>query len=423
MMPAWLRLFVRSSILCSVVAAATPGTAIGSEPAPVLFNTAFDSASLGRIEQLGETEFRLHYEGQQDARGRNRQATWFYFRMDQLAGREITLHFTSIRGEYNDRPAPSPTGAWFRPVVSEDNVHWTHLDAAQWDEAKDMLTVRVQPRTDTLWVAHVPPYPQERTAALVAEMRGSPHARVEVIGESVRGRPLHLVTVTNFDRPDAGKAVVWMQARQHAWEAGTSFLLEGALRFVASDDPSARALRDHTIFKLVPTLNPDSVAEGKVRYNVNGFDSNRQWNEVDLRDKRWLQRAPEIWYAKKALIAQHERQPIAIALNLHNTEMNEYLDTMVDAEREYNRLQRFYDLAVMRTSFDPSRPRLTITVPGAGPASTTTNSIWHDAKIPIMLLEQRIGPSRKLGRIATTDDRMKLGAELIALMAEVAAER
>lgn len=394
-----------------------------AEPAAraVLFSAAFESGSLGKIEKLGDTEFRLHLKGQQDSRGRNRQATWFFFRMDDVAGRELTLRLTAFRGEYNERPS-TPTGAWFRPVVSEDNQTWTHVSHADWDPDNDVLTFKVKPHGNTLWVAHVPPYTYTRAQALITEMDRLPHARVEVIGTSVQGRDLHLVTVTNFERADAGKKVVWMQARQHAWEAGTSFLLEGALRFVTSDDPAARKLRDEAIFKFVPMINVDSVVAGEVRFNINGFDPNRQWDEVDLRDKRWLQRNPEIWYVKKAILAQHAQQPIAIALNMHNTEMNEYLQTMVDAEPQQAMLHRFYERAVATSGFDPSQPKLVITLGSIG-AANTTNCIWPEAKVPMMLLEQRIGPSRKLGRIATTEDRMTLGRQLIALMAEVAAGR
>jgi hypothetical protein len=400
-------------------AASAPAAASTSLAKPVLFNTAFESGSLGKIEKLSETEFRLHVKGQQDARGRNRQATWFYFRMDDVGGRELTLRFTSFKGEYNDRPAPAPAGAWYRPVFSEDNVTWTHVSAAAWDVEKDELTLTLRPRGDTVWVAHVPPYSHTRALALIAEVGRSSHARAEIIGQSVLGRDLHLVTVSNFARPDAGKKVIWMQARQHAWEAGTSFLLEGALRFVTSDDPAALKLRDENIFLFVPMINPDSVVRGEVRFNINGFDPNRQWDEVDLRDKTWLQRNPEIWYVKRALLAQHARQPVAFALNMHNTEMNEYLDTMVDADPQQAMMHRFFDLLVANTSFDPSRPKLTLSVPGSGPGNTT-NSIWREARVPMMLLEQRIGPSRKLDRIATTAERVELGRQLIVRMAEVA---
>lgn len=408
-----LPLLLAALILSHIVPAAEPTTS------PVLFNTAFESASLGKIEKLSETEFRLHVKGQQDSRGRNRQATWFYFRMDEVAGRELTLHFTSFKGEYNDKPAPAPAGAWYRPVFSEDGEHWQHFPAAAWDVEKDELALTVKPHGNTVWLAHIQPYPYARARELIAEVTRLPCARAEVIGQSVLGRDLHLVTVTNFAKPDAGKKVIWMQARQHAWEAGTSFLLEGALRFVTSNDPAAQKLRDENVFLFVPLINPDSVVRGDVRFNANGFDPNRQWDEVDLRDKRWLERNPEIWYVKKALIAQQTRQPITLALNLHNTEMNEYMETMADKEPAMTMMQRFFDLAVAQTTFDPSRPKLTLYLSTSGPANST-NCIWREAGVPMMLMEQRIGGGKKMDHIATSQDRVELGRKLIALMAEVA---
>jgi hypothetical protein len=393
-----------------------PAPSGASAPKPVLFNTAFESGSIGLIEQLGENDYRLHVRGQQDARGRNRQATWFYFRMDDVANRALTIRLASFRGEYNERPAV-PSGPWFRPVFSTDGQTWQHTDAGEWDEEKAELTLRLRMPANTVWLAHIPPYPQARVLALLADVKRSPHARVETIGQSSLGRDLHLVTVTNFARPDAQKKVVWLQARQHAWETGTSFLVEGALRFVVSDEPAAQKLRDETIFKIVPMINPDSVVRGDVRFNANGFDPNRQWDEVDLRDKTWLERNPEIWYVKKALLAQHAQQPIDLALNLHNTEMNEYLDTMVDAEAQQAMMHRFFERLVAQTTFDPSRPKLTVSAGSTIPANST-NSIWREARIPMMLMEQRIGPSRKTGRYPTTEDRLAFGRQLIQHMAQ-----
>lgn len=411
-----------ASLLVLGLTAALLTAAPPTDPAtpPVRFNTAFESAALGKIEKLGEAEFRLHIKGQQDSRGRNRQATWYSFRMDDVAGRELTLRLTAFRGEYNDRPSKAPAGDWYRPVISDDGERWQHVESVAWNEAADELTFTVRPRGDRIWIAHVPPYTHTRLVKFLEEVGRSSHARIEVIGRSVLGRDLHLVAVTNFGRPDAAKKVIWMQARQHAWECGTSFLLEGALRFVLSEETAARKLRDENVFLFLPMINPDSVARGEVRFNVNGFDPNRQWDEVDLRDRRWLERNPEIWYVKKALLAQHARQPIAFALNLHNTEMNEYLETQVDAEPLQGMMHRFFELAATRTSFDPSRPKLTIGIPTKLPPGNTTNIAWHESRVPMMLLEQRVGPSRKLNRIATTDDRIQLGRELITLMAEVA---
>lgn len=384
-------------------------------PRPVLFNTAFESGSIGLIDKLGEDEYRLHVRGQQDARGRNRQATWFYFRMDDVAGRNLTLRLSDFRGEYNERPS-TPAGPWMRPVFSIDGEKWQHFEKADWDADKAELTLNISVGANTVWIAHIPPYPHSRLLHLLEDVKRSPHAAVEVMGETALGRPLHLVTVTNFAQPDAGKKIVWLQARQHAWECGTSFLVEGALSFVLSDDPVARKLRDATIFKFVPMINVDSVVRGDVRFNANGFDPNRQWDLVDFRDRRWLEWNPEIWYVKKAVLAQHARQPIDLALNLHNTEMNEYLETAANVEPHQSMMHRLFDRLVTSTTFDPSRPKLTLFA--SGPSSTTL-SIWSEARVPMMLMEQRIGPGRKLGRIVTTAERLEFGRRLIQAMAEV----
>src|SRR5215204_5910082 len=71
---------------------------------PVLFNTSFPGASLGKVEVVGEDRFRCHVEGQYDERGHNRQPSWYFFRMDGVKGREIVLTLTDFIGEYNDRP-------------------------------------------------------------------------------------------------------------------------------------------------------------------------------------------------------------------------------------------------------------------------------------------------------------------------------
>ncbi|HYD85237.1 MAG TPA: M14-type cytosolic carboxypeptidase, partial [Opitutus sp.] len=269
---------------------------------PILFNTAFEGASLGEIEAIDATTFRLHVRGQQDERGRNRQATWYFFRMDRVAGREITLTFTDWVGEYNDIPGTVPMSAKLRPWISEDQKHWRPIEQMVWDADRKEATVTVRAKSDRVWLAHLQPYSHSRLLGLLDELNQSAAARIEVIGKTVLGRDLHLITVTDFAQPNAGKKTVWLQARQHAWETGTSFVMEGALRFITSDDPRARELRRHTIFKFTPMLDPDGCANGGVRFNANGYDLNRHWERVDLRDPAALRAMPESWYLKKAIV-------------------------------------------------------------------------------------------------------------------------
>jgi hypothetical protein len=396
----------------------TAFAAPAAEP-PITFNKAFEGASLGTVEKLGDTAFRCHVEGQHDERGRNRQASWFFFRLDHVQGRDMTLTFTDFVGEYNDKPGACPMSATLRPVFSDDGDHWQHFTEMDWDDVKKEAALRFRPARDSIWIAHIPPYTHSRLLRLLDELDRSPHTRIEVIGKTVLGRDLHLVTVTDLAKPDAAKKTVWLQARQHAWEAGTSFVMEGALRFVTSDDPRAKMLRERVIFKFTPMMDPDGCATGKVRFNANGYDVNRHWDEVNLRDRELLRLMPEIWYVKRAILAQMDSGKLVdLMLNLHNTETGEYIDTMADDAGTQKVMRRFFDSLVAKTSFDPSREFTVSTSP-----SNTTNSLWPERRVPVMLMEQRIGPGRKLGRLPTVEDRLEFGRQLIATMAETVLAR
>jgi hypothetical protein len=65
------------------------------------------------------------------------------------------------------------------------------------------------------------------------------------------------------------KAVV-LTSRVHPGEPQASFMLEGALRFLLSEDDLAKELRKHFVFKIVPMLNPDGVVVGNYRCSLLG---------------------------------------------------------------------------------------------------------------------------------------------------------
>jgi hypothetical protein len=190
--------------------------------------------------------------------------------------------------------------------------------------------------------------------------------------------------------------------------------MEGALRFVMSAEPKASELRRRVIFKLVPMMDPDGCANGRVRFNANGFDVNRHWDLVDPRDPQFARRMPEIWSMKGAIIDWVDSgRGVDLMLNLHNTESTEYLQAQVDDPRVLSRLQSFSDRLVATTTFAPSRP-LSIS---SAPANTMT-ALWRERRIPVLLMEQRISSNEKLGRRPTVEDRLAFGRELIIAMAE-----
>ncbi|HEX4792872.1 MAG TPA: M14-type cytosolic carboxypeptidase [Humisphaera sp.] len=90
----------------------------------ITFNTNFEDASVGQIEKIDDATFRCHVAGQSDERGRNRQANWYYFRMDHVKGRSLVITLTDFVGEYNDTPGAVAMNANIRPVFSDDGHTW-----------------------------------------------------------------------------------------------------------------------------------------------------------------------------------------------------------------------------------------------------------------------------------------------------------
>jgi hypothetical protein len=263
------------------------------------------------------------------------------------------------------------------------------------------MRIRLDPKADAVYIAHVPPYTNRHLAALLRETGRHPHLRRETAGKSVQGRDLPLLTITDPAAPLASKKVVWLMFRQHSWEAGSSWVGEGAIRHLLSG--ASAPLRKEFVFKIFPMCDPDGVARGGVRFNVHGYDLNRNWDLVVP------EKMPEIAAQKKAVYAWLDaKNRVDLFFSLHNTETAEYLDGKDAAG--LNEVLR------ARTTFNPtrpSRPHGESTTPGKPGRMNVCQALSRERKIPCMLMEQMIAFNSRLGRQPTVEDRLRFGRELV----------
>ena len=392
------------------ISASTDETAPAPGESGLRFSTGFEGGSLGKVIRVTDTYTRCILLGEVDQLGRNRQISWYYFRIDNAPPSELTIDFTDLVGEYNFRPGAQAITPDTPPVYSYDNQHWTHVSKENWTAVDSSMRLRIRPRQQRLWIAHVAPYTNRNLARLLESIKGAHGFEQQVIGKSVQGRDIPLLTITDPGRGEQQKKVVWLMFRQHAWEGGSSWAGEGAIRFLVSTDAAAARIRRETIFKVLPMQDPDGVLRGGVRFNAYGYDLNRNWDSNDP------VKMPEITAARNAIVKwANQGKRIDFFLSLHNDEENEYLSPPLSPK--FTTLgQKVFDELTRATTFDPSRaydaspPKAAPPAPGRMQVNEGLYSRLH---IPAFLMEQRVAAGHKLGRCPTVNDRLQFGEGLV----------
>ncbi|OMJ84468.1 hypothetical protein SteCoe_14423 [Stentor coeruleus] len=110
-----------------------------------------------------------------------------------------------------------------------------------------------------------------------------------------------------------GKKYVLLTARVHPGETQGSFMINGFLKFIVSDDPRAVCLRDHFVFKIVPMLNPDAVIRGHYRTDTKGINLNRFYTNPSLVEH------PTVYAVKEFFLAFKDQIHCYIDLHGHAT--------------------------------------------------------------------------------------------------------
>ena len=80
------------------------------------------------------------------------------------------------------------------------------------------------------------------------------------------------------ERTNKQRFGVWVQARQHAWESGSSWVAQGFGEWLLSDDEEAAWLRQHAEVFVIPVMDVDNTATGNGGKNALPHDHNRDWS-------------------------------------------------------------------------------------------------------------------------------------------------
>ncbi|WP_037498329.1 M14 family metallopeptidase [Sphingomonas jaspsi] len=259
----------------------------------ITISSAFDA---GNIKVVGQDGDRIDLEIVKDHMSDFHQ--WFYFRLAGAGGREVTLRFT------NCGSAAYPDG-WpdYKACYSIDREDWTRVHDTSY--ADGVMTVKLVPETDCVWIAYFPPYSMERHHDLISTVAALPGVEYRSLGKSHDGRDIDCLTLGD------GDLTVWLYARQHPGESMAEWWMEGALeKLTDPDDPVARVLRRDCTFHVVPNMNPDGSFRGHLRTNAVGINLNREWHEPSA------EKSPEVLCVRNAM----DQDPPVFAMDVHGDE-------------------------------------------------------------------------------------------------------
>ncbi|MCX9155117.1 M14-type cytosolic carboxypeptidase [Niveibacterium sp. 24ML] len=266
-------------------------------------SSQFDSGAIEIVDASDPSNVRLRIR---DDHGSTEFRQWFHFRISGAAGQPLVLRFENA-GECS-----YPEG-WrdYRAVASYDRDDWFRLPDCDYDGA--VLTVRMTPQRDALWLAYFEPYSQERHLRLLGRAASAPGVRVKRLGSSLQGRDIDLIEI---DAPQAALPSVWVVARQHPGETMAEWFAEGLLEaLLDAACPIARAIRQRAVVRIVTNINPDGAFLGNLRSNAAGVNLNREWLTPSV------DRSPEILCVQQAM----EETGVDLFLDIHGDETLPYV--------------------------------------------------------------------------------------------------
>ena len=223
---------------------------------------------------------------------------WFYFRLAGVAGKDVTLRIVNCAGSAYPHGWPD-----YRACLSLDREEWVRVSETSY--ADGVLTIRLTPPQDVVWIAYFAPYSMERHHDLVTTIAGLPGVGYRSLGKSLDGQDLDCLTIGE------GPLRVWLYARQHPGETMAEWWMEGALdKLTDEDDPVARVLRRECTFRVVPNMNPDGSRRGHLRTNAAGVNLNREWHAPSA------EKSPEVLCVRNAM----DETGVDFAMDVHGDE-------------------------------------------------------------------------------------------------------
>lgn len=282
------------SLLCGCAVAPTNALQQACEFDNITFDSDFEGGRIDECYQRDDDVYELvtHPENQPI-----NPSPWYAFRV-KTDGND-----KNITVSINAKDA-SPR---YLPKISEDGENWQEIPFSVADNA---LQFSIIASKKPLYISSQPlivstHYEKWMNSDLVAN-----RYEKTVIGKSVQGRDIHALI---HSKPD-NKEWFLIIGRQHPPELTGAFAAMDFINTLSEVNPQTNAFFDRFNILIVPFLNPDGVANGHWRHNVNGIDLNRDWGKFTQPETKAVGN-----YIEQTIVPNGN---IVFALDFHSTQQD-----------------------------------------------------------------------------------------------------
>ncbi len=358
-----------------------------------------------QIDSTGVVVLDLIYDHERSSSNRANQH--WHFQVQADPGSDLTLILRNFDNIWNGEKA-SPISNRTPCYTSQDGITWTAIKTELL--SGNRLQLNIHMNGEKLYVASLEPYRISDLQKLIAAIKNNALVEVSQIGKTAEGRPLEIIRIGDPNAPFR----VFLRARAHGFETGGNWVVQGLIQSLLLKN--ATPYHKKYCVYILPMANKDAVALGRTRFNAQGMDLNRNWDQPA--DPRYCPEndAVESWL--RNMIAKGKKPDLAIDLhndrggNLHVSHPSK------NAESYYSHAQRFESLLYVRTWFTEGKTAAEFRNPG-----TMGEGLLERYGIDAFIYELNFEWIAGLNKVPSSKDWELLGKQLRDVFLDYFSER
>lgn len=278
--------------------------------------TNFEGAS-AKVVEIDQQARSIRFEPGGDPR--EGWPCWWNFRITGAKpGETVTLWLRAVstpieHSNYRWLKGKPLSLSWASPhqaVWSTDGETWHRTEPGRRDG--EWMVYQLKAANERVFVAWGPTYTPTRAiefARACAEKHPA-MVKAETLCRSREGRSVAMIRIAEGSLPTSKRMGIWVHARQHAWESGSSWVAQGFTEWLLGDSAEAAWVRQNAEIFVVPVMDVDHVANGHGGKEAIPQDHNRDWSDSPY----W----PEVAAAQSTLRELSSAGRLRAFVDLHN---------------------------------------------------------------------------------------------------------